>query len=39
MDQEKLITNEEKKQILQPKNDVVFQALFTRGKKVLQRHC
>ena len=33
MDQEKLITNEEKKKILQPKNDVVFQALFTRGRE------
>ncbi len=36
MNQEKFITEEEnegKLKILQPKNDVVFQALFTRGKE------
>ena len=36
---EKQITEEtkEKKQILQPKNDVVFQALFTRGKESITK--
>ena len=40
MNQEKTITNEEdqkKKRILQPKNDVVFKALFTRGKESITK--
>ncbi len=40
MNQEKSITNEEnqeKKEILQPKNDVVFKALFTRGKESITK--
>ena len=40
MKQEKAITNEEeqeKKGILQPKNDVVFKALFTRGKESITK--
>ena len=37
--EKKQITEEtkEKKQILQPKNDVVFQALFTRGKESITK--
>ena len=37
MNQEKKTTNEWKKEILQPKNDVVFQALFTRGKESITK--
>ena len=40
MNQEKTITNEEdqkKKRILQPKNDVVFKALFTREKESITK--
>ena len=40
MNQEKSITdeeNQEKKGILQPKNDVVFKALFTRGKESITK--
>ena len=37
MSQKQQITNEEKKKILQPKNDVVFQALFTRGKESITK--
>ena len=29
----------EKKSILQPKNDVVFKALFSRGKQGLHKLC
>ena len=31
------LKTEEKKKILQPKNDVVFQALFTRGKESITK--
>ena len=40
MNQEKIITkeeNQEKNGILQPKNDVVFKALFTRGKESITK--
>ena len=40
MNQERTKTQEEnkgKKKILQPKNDVVFQALFTRGKESITK--